>query len=57
MPFETIITSAPTSSQSFEISLMKVIFTARKPLLAYLISSAVALFVTTIGASFSRIGL
>src|SRR5258706_1796771 len=54
---ETSWTSAPTASQSAEISLMKLIFVARNALLAYLISSAVATFVTTNGTSIRFSGL
>ena len=41
MPRATSWTSAPTFSQRSAISLMKVIFVARKALAAYLVSSAV----------------
>ena len=51
MPCATSWTSAPISSQSRAISLMKEILTARKPLEAYLISSADATSVITNGVS------
>src|SRR4029079_7600242 len=51
MPMATSCTFAPTRSQMLAISLMKVIFTARKPFAAYLISSDDSTFVTTKGIS------
>ena len=51
MPSATVTTSAPTSSQTLAISLMKVILVARKALDAYLIISAVATSVRMTGAS------
>ena len=40
IPLRTISTSAPSNSQSWAISFMKVIFIAKKELAAYLVSSA-----------------
>ena len=51
MPRATCCTSAPTFSQRSAISLMKVIFIARKALAAYLISSEVRRLVNRIGCS------
>ncbi len=51
MPLATSWTLAPISSQMAAISLMKVIFVARKPLEAYLMSSAVSSDVVTKGVS------
>ena len=51
MPRATSCTSAPTRSQRSAISLMKVIFMARKAFAAYLMSSAVSIEVATIGVS------
>ena len=51
MPLATWWTSAPTRSQRSAISLMKLIFVARKALEAYLIISALATLVTTNGVS------
>ena len=51
MPMATSWTFAPTFSQTLAISLMNVIFVARKPFAAYLISSADSTFVTTNGIS------
>ena len=51
MPRATSCTSAPTASQRSAISLMKVIFIARKALAAYLISSEVRRSVNSIGVS------
>ena len=50
IPRATSVTSAPTSSQTFAISLMKLIFVARKAFEASLIISALATSVRTIGA-------
>ena len=50
MPRATSWTSAPTASHRSAISLMKVIFIARKALAAYLISSLVRRPVNRIGA-------
>ena len=47
----TWCTSAPTRSARLEISLMKLIFAARNAFDAYLMSSAVAMFVMTKGTS------
>ena len=57
MPVATSWTSAPISSQSRAISLMKEILTARKPLDAYLMSSAEATSVMTKGVSRRKSGL
>ena len=51
MPRATTLTSAPVASQTFAISLMKLIFVARKAFDAYLIISAEATSVKTIGQS------
>ena len=51
MPLATCCTSAPTASHRSAISLMKVIFIARKAFDAYLISSEVRRLVNTIGVS------
>ncbi len=48
MPRATSVTSAPTSSQTLAISLMKEILVARKALEASLIISALATSVRTI---------
>ena len=48
IPLATSVTSAPTSSQTFAISLMKEILVARKALDASLIISAEATSVRTI---------
>ncbi len=49
MPSATRTTSAPTSSQTFAISLMKLILVARNAFDAYLIISAVGTDVRTMG--------
>ncbi len=49
MPRATSFTSAPSSSDTFAISLMKEIFVARKAFEASLIISALATSVRTIG--------
>src|ERR687893_578360 len=55
MPADTSVTSAPTNSQRFEISFIKLILVARKALAAYLIISALARSVVTKGtATFGR---
>ena len=51
MDLATSRTSAPTASARRAISLMKEIFTARKLLDAYLMSSAVSMLVFTMGVS------
>jgi hypothetical protein len=51
MARETTLTSAPSTSQRFAISLMKEIFVARNAFEAYLISSAVCTLVLTMGVS------
>ena len=51
MPCATSSTSAPTASETFAISLMKLIRVARKAFEASLIISAEATLVRTIGAS------
>ena len=51
MPRATSVTSAPISSQTLAISLMKLILVARKALEASLIISALETSVRTIGAS------
>ncbi len=56
MPRATCCTSAPTASHRSAISLMKVIFIARKALAAYLISSEVRRSVNRIGVSFRNSG-
>ena len=50
----TTATSAPTSSQTLAISLMKLILVARKALEAYLTISADGTVVRTIGAPSGR---
>ncbi|MNE40711.1 hypothetical protein D3C80_1347480 [compost metagenome] len=52
MPRATCCTSAPRLSHRSAISLMKVIFSARKALAAYLVSSEVRRPVNRIGVSF-----
>ena len=54
MPWATTATSAPTSSQTFAISLMKLILVARKALDAYLTISADGTVVRTTGAPRGR---
>ena len=49
-PARDLVTSAPSSSDTFAISLMKEIFVARKAFEASLIISALATSVRTIGA-------
>ncbi len=49
MPVMTSVTSAPTRSQMFDISLEKPIFSARNALAEYLIISALVMVVATIG--------
>ncbi len=56
MPRATCWTSAPTASQRSAISLMKVIFMARKALAAYLVSSEVRRLTNSIGVSFRNKG-
>ena len=56
MPLATCWTSAPTASHRSAISLMKVIFMARKALPAYLISSEVRRSVNWIGVSLRKRG-
>ena len=51
MPVMTSVTSAPTRSQMFAISLENPIFSARKALAEYLIISALVMVVATIGIS------
>ena len=51
IPRATSSTSAPVSSQTLAISLMKEIFVARNALAASLIISALAMSVRTSGAS------
>ena len=51
MPSATELTSAPVNSQSCAISLMNEIFSARKALTPYLMSSALVESVILIGAS------
>ena len=51
IPVETSLTLAPTFSHKSAISLIKVILVAKKEFAAYLISSAVSLFVNKIGVS------
>ncbi len=51
MPRATSSTSAPVSSQTLAISLMKLILVARNALAASLTISAVAMSVRTTGAS------
>ena len=48
IPRATSCTSAPTFSQRSAISLMNVIFAARKALPAYFVTSAVSMLVKTI---------
>ncbi len=50
IPRATSVTSAPVSSQTFAISLMKEIFVARNALAASLTISADSMSVRTIGA-------
>ena len=50
IPWATTPTSAPTSSQTFAISLMNEIFVARNAFEAYLIISALAMSVLITGA-------
>ena len=56
MPWATLATSAPTSSQIVAISLMKLILVARKALAAYLIISALARSVVTNGTAAFGLG-
>ena len=56
MPRATSCTFAPTFSQRSAISLMKVIFIARKALPAYLMSSAVRRVVNIIGEALMKSG-
>src|ERR671911_1655607 len=56
MPADTSVTSAPTSSQRFEISFMKLILVARKALAAYLIISALTRSVVTNGTATLGLG-
>ncbi len=51
MPYATSATSAPTASDTFAISLMKLILVARNAFAASLIISADATLVRTTGAS------
>jgi hypothetical protein len=51
MPWATLETLAPTSSQIVEISLIKLILVARKAFAAYLIISALARSVVTKGTA------
>jgi hypothetical protein len=51
MPYATFVTSAPTSSQRFEISFMKLTLVARKAFEAYLIISALTRSVVTKGTA------
>ena len=51
MPYATSSTFAPTASETFAISLMKLILVARNALAASLIISADATLVRTTGAS------
>ena len=56
MPWATLVTSAPTSSQIVAISLMKLILAAKKALAAYLIISALTRSVVTKGTATLSLG-